>query len=174
MFGMVPDKFCRHCGQRHVEFESPQQCPSCKEMTWHSPKPVAVMLQPVLRDLGHGDGPVGILVGKRGIWPKLGEWNLIGGYVDPTDTSIEMAAARELFEETGVSVSATEVTMKHSFGDGKCSLVFCVSDKIAYLDEVMEQFVPNHECPEIRVAWEPEELCFPSHTRALKRWFDGY
>ena len=42
-----------------------------------------------------------ILLIKRGGHPSLGKWALPGGFVNPDET-VEHAASRELFEETGV------------------------------------------------------------------------
>jgi bifunctional NMN adenylyltransferase/nudix hydrolase len=52
-----------------------------------------------------------ILLGKKTIDKR---WRLIGGFVDPTDDSYEVAAARELLEEAG-NVKTTEMIYEKSF-----------------------------------------------------------
>ena len=137
-------------------------------MTWINPTPVAVIIVPVI-----GKGRVGALIGKRGIYPKLGEWNLIAGFVDITDVSVEAAAVRELLEETGMVVRVESVKPIHTFCDGRVMLTFCYSDQFL-TEKQLDGFIINNECPEIGVAWEPQSLCFDSHTRALARWFEEF
>jgi len=43
-----------------------------------------------------------VLLIRRGTSPRLGEWSLPGGRIEPGERAID-AAARELLEETGVS-----------------------------------------------------------------------
>jgi 8-oxo-dGTP pyrophosphatase MutT (NUDIX family) len=131
--------------------------------------PVAVLIQPV-KSFDHKR--TGILIGKRGIHPQKGEWNIIAGHIDPKDASVEHAAIREMKEEAGLDVDLSMVKIVSSFSNGGHVLIFCESTQTVQEYDLDAFFEPNYECPEIRVAWEPEELCFQSHTRAMAAWFE--
>jgi len=137
-------------------------------MKWKNPTPVSVLLVPVNDPI---TGRVGILIGERGINPQKGLYGLPGGFVDPSDPTLEYAALRELQEETGLSVNIENISLFSSYSDTRCMLAFNRSNQILFLQQVEEDFVPCHECPAVRVAWEPEKLCFTSHTEALAKWF---
>ncbi len=162
------DKFCKFCGEEHVADEYPKQCFVCKAITWVNPTPVAVLLQPVTDGIR-----TGILIGKRGIEPQKGNWGLPGGFVDPTDKSIEHAATRELWEETGAKVHPEFLKLVGSYCTGRQMLVFARSEQVLLWRSVEKNFVSNHECPEIDVAWAPRELCFESHTKFLAGYFSS-
>ena len=57
-----------------------------------------------------------LLLIKRGGHPWLGQWALPGGFVNPDET-LEQAAARELWEETGVSPELVELRQLQCFSD---------------------------------------------------------
>lgn len=160
------DIFCKFCGTKHAEPSYPKQCVNCDNITWINPLPVAVLLQPVR------DGPrIGILIGERGIEPMKGSYGLPGGYIDCSDKDIISAARREFLEEIGFEAPpADQMQLFSSYSDGRCMLTFVKSFLAISLDD-LERFVPNDECPAIRVAWEPERLCFNSHTEALAKYF---
>ena len=173
----MADNFCKYCGTEHTSKQVPQQCGSCQGITWVNPTPVAAILVPVMgyhevtdRHGTHWKRRMGVLLGQRGIHPKMGEWNLPAGFVDVTDTTIQGAAVRELFEETGFVVDPKKVAIDHSFCDGRVMLFFCKAREVIQ-EADLHKFVINHECPAVRVAWEPEKLCFDSHSRALAAWF---
>jgi len=161
------DFFCKYCGSKHEDSTYPKTCQSCENITWINPTPVAVIIQPVL----DSSNKVGVLVGKRLNEPFVGGWNLIGGYIDTSDKNVIDAAVRELEEETGIITSQSSVNLFWSFSDGRHLLIFCENTSLLPISS-LGYFRPNDECSEIRVAWEPEELCFGSHTTALKMWLD--
>jgi 8-oxo-dGTP pyrophosphatase MutT (NUDIX family) len=163
------DKFCKFCGNEHTVAEYPKTCKSCNKITWVNPTPVAVLLQPV-RNIHRSQ--TGILVGKRGINPQKGLWGLPGGFVDMSDATVQHAAIRELYEETGFSANISDIVIEGSYSNGVQLLMFCRSlVPMDYAD--MHKFVPCYECPEVDVVWEKGvDLCFPSHTQFLNNWFD--
>jgi 8-oxo-dGTP pyrophosphatase MutT (NUDIX family) len=163
------DKFCHACGVKHVDIAYPKTCMACSRITYSNPKPVAVALVPVY---DRKNKRTGILIGERGIEPQKGTYGLPGGYVDDKDTSFAGAAAREVFEETGLRVDPNELVPFHSFSDGRNILVFLTMSETISFDTVVKNFEPCDECPAVRVAWEPEDLSFSSHTIAMEKWFD--
>ena len=123
---------------------------------------MAVLIQPITD--GHRRG---VLIGQRTIAPKKGEWNLLAGYIDPADETVEHAALREFHEETGITPMPLDaVSLLSSFSDRRHLLIF-VESVLPMNLSVLNDFKPNEECSAVRVAWEPETLCFESHTRAL-------
>ena len=161
------DFFCKFCGAEHTDKIYPKTCLICNHTTWINPTPVAVLLQPVY----DGYGRYGILIGRRNIEPHIDKWNLIGGYIDTSDKDVIRAAARELQEETGFIAAASSINLFWSFSDGRFLLIFCENSEAILLND-LQRFVPNSECTQVSVAWEPRELCFESHTEALRRWFN--
>lgn len=163
----MTDKFCKFCGTAHTETAFPLKCHSCNTITWFSPSPVAVLLQGVINK----DGLLGVVIGRRLIEPKKGEFGLVGGFVDSADPTVEHAAAREFLEETGIKISHEKMKIDHSYSDGRHLLVFVHNEIILSEEYVLKNFIPNSECDEIRIAYSPEELCFVSHTEALAKFF---
>jgi len=123
-----------------------------------NPKPVAVAVQPV--------GP-GLLVVRRGIPPAQDLLALPGGYIDVGETW-QVAAARELAEETGLTADPAAVRLFDTLSapDGTV-LVFGL---LPAIDE-LPAFVPNEETLSLEVLTEPAPLGFDLHTLVAGRWF---
>ncbi len=87
-------RYCSKCSAESARVEAgwKRQCPACG--TEHFPRtdPVAIML-------AVKDGRA--LIGRQKMWPP-GFHSCLAGFCEPGET-IEQAAARELFEEAGVS-----------------------------------------------------------------------
>lgn len=177
-------KHCHGCGtqyrQAEMERTDQRQCHACGGVRWFNPIPVSVLLQPVFwhtRNPKRYEFKYGLLVGRRTINPKIGEFGLPGGFV-LGDLTYEHAAMRECTEE--ITLAA-----RHDYpacvgspslwfslpGDPSQILSFALAPKAIPLSW-LESFTPNDECDAVDVIWEPQQLCFPSHTAAAQRFFE--
>ncbi len=164
---MDKNKFCGFCGALHVATSYPRKCEACGMETFINPIPVAVLLVPVMVF-----DKVGLLIGKRGIAPHIGDWALIGGFVDIDDRTIEHAAVREMREETKIDIPVEDVYVRSSYNNGTNMMVFCEVRKTLQFSELFDIFELTNECTGLSAILEPEQLCFPSHTKAVVDWFN--
>lgn len=170
----VPHSHCHACGARHVDTGWPKTCANCGLTMWINPLPVAVLLQPVT------DGSRrGVLIGLRGFEPQRGCWGLIGGFGETSDDGAEAGMKREKDEETRLK-NDPEVRLMFSGGSGPIDkphlrqwLIFGHSKRPIHTD-ALASFEPDDETLALEVAWEPCELAFPLHTRALAEFFETY
>jgi ADP-ribose pyrophosphatase YjhB (NUDIX family) len=138
-----------------------QSCPACQTTHYETPFIVAASL-PVV------DGQV-VLV-RRGTNPGKGLWSYPGGYLENGET-LEEAAARETFEETGLEVEITGLLGVYSRSGGRSvTVVFESSAKTRCWNggpEVTEvgAFPPDG------IPWE--ELAFWTAAYALQDWVDA-
>ncbi|AXR76756.1 NUDIX domain-containing protein [Natrarchaeobaculum sulfurireducens] len=97
-----PAEFCPRCGDSVepivADGRERERCPTCEIVIWHNPVPCAGV---AVVDASAAEPAV--LCVERGIPPGVGEWTLPGGHMEIGEDP-EVAAARELEEETGVSV----------------------------------------------------------------------
>lgn len=177
-------QYCQACGYRYNPDQMlSAECRSCHEcgnVRWFNPAPVSVMLQPVYwhtADVHKYQLKTGLLVGQRAIQPGYGQWGLPGGFVQG-DSSYEAGALREMNEEVplrdypdfALRVGLPKLEYSASSTSGDQILSFCRSTKSIPLSW-LRSFVANRECSAVRVVWEPEQLCFPTHTEAVRRFF---
>jgi 8-oxo-dGTP pyrophosphatase MutT (NUDIX family) len=160
---MKKNSFCSYCGQAFVADQPwPRKCASCGHFTYVNPIPVAVCLLPV-------DG--GLLCVRRAIPPGVGKLALPGGFIDVHETW-QQAAARELFEETGIPIDAAEIrhfrTRSSSLGDGVLLIFGTATERSR---SCLAPFRPSEEVSEIAVIRGPQELAFPLHTQAVQEYF---
>ncbi len=97
------DQFCAGCGtrleSRQLEGRTRPVCPACGRVVYYDPKVAATCV--IQRD------DRALLV-RRAMPTGYGLWSLPGGYVDRGEL-VEAAAAREVWEETGLRVSIGEL-----------------------------------------------------------------
>jgi 8-oxo-dGTP diphosphatase len=110
-------KFCPRCATPLVEEERfgavRQTCPNCSFIFFQDPKVVTVVLIEF-------EGK--ILLGKRSIEPGLGEWSFPSGYVNRGE-SVELAAVREVKEETNLDIELNGLLGVYSETDNPIILV---------------------------------------------------
>ncbi len=100
-------KYCSECGAllqlRLLAGDGRERsvCPSCDAVRYENPK---VLVSTVVY---HGDS---LLLCRRAEKPSIGKWNLPSGFLEQSET-LEMAAARETIEETGVRVSSEDLQL---------------------------------------------------------------
>lgn len=158
---LTKNTFCSYCGNRYAEGAAyPRECAACGNFTYLNPIPVAVVLLPV---------DDGLLLIRRNIEPRKGMLALPGGFINHGE-NWTAAAARELFEETGVVISADEVKLFDTLStpDGTV-LIFGLAQPRKW--EAIEQFIPNDETDEMTVLRQPAELAFPLHTEVANKFF---
>jgi len=150
---------CSYCGAPFPDGAGwPRTCGPCGATSYLNPLPVAVLLVPV-------DG--GLLTIRRAIEPHIGKLALPGGYIGLGE-SWQQAGAREVLEETGVSVDPARVVDFRvlSAPDGTV-LVFGEAAPLAEVPSLS----PNVEVSELFVLRAPEPLAFPLHTQIANEWF---
>ena len=89
-------RFCANCGHATTLAKGGWQrdCPNCGAQHFPRTDPVAITL------VEHTDGR--LMLGRGLGWPE-GRFSALAGFVEPGE-SVEEAVAREVFEESGVSV----------------------------------------------------------------------
>jgi ADP-ribose pyrophosphatase YjhB (NUDIX family) len=157
----MKNSHCSFCGAPFAPDQAwPRGCASCGNVSYLNPLPVAVLLLPV------GEG---LLAVRRAIEPGLGLLALPGGFIDVGETWQE-AAARELFEETGVRADPAEI---EHFRTLSSPAGFLMVFGIARRREpgVLPPFTLSEETAEVTVLDAPTGLAFDLHERVVREYF---
>jgi ADP-ribose pyrophosphatase YjhB (NUDIX family) len=152
---------CSYCGSAFVEsLAFPRRCMDCQNTTYLNPLPVAVLLLPV---------DDGLLFVRRNIEPQKSKLALPGGYINAGE-SWQAAAARELFEETGICISSEEIELFNVLSAPDNTLLIFGLAKKRSSNELTE-FVLSEETAECVVASGVQELAFPLHAQIVEAYF---
>jgi ADP-ribose pyrophosphatase YjhB (NUDIX family) len=164
----VKNSHCSSCGARYPDGAGwPRHCPECGAFAYRNPLPVAVALLPV-----RGPQGTALVVIRRTIEPSRGQLALPGGFIDHGE-SWQHAVTRELAEETGIQAPATDVELADALTDeaGGYLLLFGLLPQ-RDADELPPS-APTDETDGHHLLYAPQELGFPLHTLAVRRWFGG-
>lgn len=168
---------CSACGVAFTQDERAKvhpKCLGCGVTSWQNPRPVVLLLQPVLI---WGTLDLGLAVGKRGIEPAKGGFALPGGFQEIGETSLE-AACREFREESGVDLALVKPKSCETLGDlpsssGPQSLVF-VQNRLALDPHGFSQLQNTGEMYDwtVMTLQSDFELCWPSHQLIARQWLE--
>jgi 8-oxo-dGTP diphosphatase len=154
-------RFCARCGGELGAEEDHLRCASCGELFWANPLPA---VQALLERDGR------ILLTRRGIEPRLGHWDLPGGFVEETE-SPEHAVRRELHEETGLELETADLVRIDIEPYGE-RFVFSVTYRVTASGDP----APADDVVEVRwfgPADLPAEMAFPGQKKVLRDWAKG-
>ncbi len=158
------DRFCPNCAATLEIRESGGAqrpvCPVCGRVIYFDPKVAATAVI-------ERDGSV--LLIQRGNQPGYGQWSMPGGYVDRGEV-VEEAAAREVWEETGLRVEIEGlVGLFSERGHPVVVAAFAARElggTLAAGDEALDLgFFPLDALP---------DLAFPRDRLILERWREWY
>ncbi len=153
---------CSYCGAVFGEnLAWPRQCAGCGNISYRNPLPVAVVLLPVDK---------GLLVVRRSIPPGMGKLALPGGFINYGE-SWQAAAARELFEETGISVNPDRMrVLDIKSAPDSTILIFSLAPRLDPTE--LPELIANEEVSEFLIVEAPVELAFSLHTEMLRRYLE--
>ena len=169
----VPDwlaeqlNFCSNCGTSlrfgsiPGEMRHRLSCPSCGHIAYVNPRLVVTTLP--ITDAGE------IILLRRGIQPGLGSWAQPGGFLE-VDETVNQAAIRETWEETGLLVEPGEIVGLYTRLEAAVvTIVFearIVGGEPTVTPEALEvaAFTPE------TIPWSG--MAFKTTTWALRDWID--
>ena len=161
--------FCSRCGstlrfgQIPGEDRNRLSCEACGHIAYVNPR-LVVTTFPVT-DAGE------LVLIRRGIEPGIGEWAQPGGFLE-VDETVNQAAIRETWEETGLLVEPGDII-------GLYTRLEAAVVTIAFEARIVGgRAAPTLEATEIR-AYPPEaipwpEIAFRTTTWALRDWIDRH
>ena len=166
--GVPAPIFCSQCGgplvERFLDFErrSRAVCARCGSIAYRNPRVIVSTIVAVGEE---------VLLCRRACAPAVGRWAPPGGFLECGE-ALEEAAARETFEETGVSVEPRRLRLHAVSTLPDISEVY-----VGFVAEVSErpELICGPECAEVRffreeaVPWV--ELAYPDIGDYLRQHF---
>jgi ADP-ribose pyrophosphatase YjhB (NUDIX family) len=152
---------CSYCGQPFAKQQPwPRACAACGNTTYLNPTPVAVVLLPV---------DDGLLLVRRAIPPHVGKLALPGGFVNLGE-SWQEAGAREVLEETGITIDPQEIRDFRvlSAPEGMV-LIFGLARPRASAE--LPPLAPTDEASECMVGHADAEIAFELHRQVVEEFF---
>lgn len=153
---------CSYCGAAFdATLNFPRRCRHCQNTTYINPLPVVVLLLPI---------DDGLLMVRRNIEPQKDKLALPGGYINVGEDWQE-AAVRELFEETGVKISASEVELFNVLSAPDNTLLIFGKAK-PHAPSEFPEFKLSEETSECVVVkkFDSEDMAFPLHALVVEQY----
>lgn len=154
-------RYCPLCGMdlrlRELDGAPHPACPACGFVYWERPAPAAVALV--------ADAAGRLLYTRRRYPPEPGGWCFPGGGVEAGET-VEEAAVREVWEETGVRVRVEGQLGVFSSPSRASFIAFVAARPVG---GTLRAGSDALEVVYVRVDAAPP-LCFEAHVQALAVW----
>jgi ADP-ribose pyrophosphatase YjhB (NUDIX family) len=153
-------QFCPRCGAGLTAVDNHLECFACGSEYWGNSLPG-------VQGLLERDGR--LLLARRGREPRLGHWDLPGGFLEEGEAPLD-GLRREFREETGLLIEAQRLLRIdiEPYGDRS---VFSVS----YLVTAAGEPVAADDVSELRWFGRdelPAEMAFPGQELVLREWRD--
>jgi ADP-ribose pyrophosphatase YjhB (NUDIX family) len=159
-------RFCPLCGgdfeKKRLVCDEPERlvCKACEFVFYLDPKLVAC----TIAETGNG-----IVLQQRNKSPKKGQWVLPGGFVDRGET-LESAAKREFFEETGLQVKINCLLGTYSY-PGEANIIIVYQGEITGgTIRACHESMAIDEFKKSRIPWD--QLAFDTTKKALKKYME--
>ena len=159
-------KFCPLCRgdfeKKRLIQNEPERlvCKSCGFVFYLDPKLVACTI---------AETSNGIVLQRRNKEPKKGYWVLPGGFVDRGET-LEEAAKREFFEETGLYTKIKSLLGNYSYPGEANIIIVYQSDITGGTIQPCHESMSIDEFKKDEIPWD--KLAFDTTKKALKKYLE--